>query len=186
MKPNKPQSTLRYWIGVVSKNHVARGVAGGFAQLGHGKRAPLARMRAGDWLIYYSPKMSMDGDEACQAFTAIGQVKTGEIYSFPESIISLSASPRRANCTVFGSPSRSDVIQERNAEGNMGGGFVPNRLDVDYKQCVDAPISPLIEKLAFIEDPKRWGYKFRFGHFEMGEADFLLIAGVMGVGVGVK
>ena len=146
MKPNPPQSPPRYWIGVVIKNHVARGVAGGFAQLGHGKRAPLARMRAGDWLIYYSPKLEMDGDEACQAFTAIGQVKTGEIY-----------------------------------EGNMGGGFVPNRLNVDYKKCVDAPIRPLIEKLAFIEDPKRWGYKFRFGHFEIGEVDFLLIAEVMGV-----
>jgi hypothetical protein len=120
MKPNPPQSPSRYWIGVVSKNHVARGVEGGFAQLGHGKRAPLARMNAGDWLIYYSPKISMDGDEACQAFTAIGVIKTGEIY-----------------------------------EGNMGGRFVPNRLDVDYQPCVDAPIRPLIEKLAFIEDPKR-------------------------------
>jgi predicted RNA-binding protein len=146
MKPNNPQTTPRYWIGVVSKNHVARGVVGGLAQLGHGKRAPLARMKAGDWLIYYSPKIAMDGDEPCQAFTAIGVVKTGEIY-----------------------------------EGNMGGGFVPNRLDVDYQQCVDAPIRPLIEKLAFIEDPKRWGYKFRFGHFEIGEADFLLIAAAMGV-----
>ena len=27
----------RYWIGVASRDHVARGVAGGFCQLGHGK-----------------------------------------------------------------------------------------------------------------------------------------------------
>ncbi|MGB8598595.1 MAG: hypothetical protein WCE88_03760 [Burkholderiales bacterium] len=36
---------------------MARGVAGGFTQLGYGKRAPLACMKAGDWLIYYSPRM---------------------------------------------------------------------------------------------------------------------------------
>jgi hypothetical protein len=42
-----------YWIGVVSKEHVARGVAGGFTQLNHGKAAPLERMRAGDGFAFY-------------------------------------------------------------------------------------------------------------------------------------
>ena len=46
---------VRYWLGVVSRAHVERGVAGGFAQLCHGRAAPLARMQTGDWLIYYSP-----------------------------------------------------------------------------------------------------------------------------------
>ena len=32
----------RYWIGVACREHVGRGVAGGFAQLCHGKAAPLA------------------------------------------------------------------------------------------------------------------------------------------------
>lgn len=31
------------WIAVVSRAHVMRGVEGGFAQLCHGKRSPLAR-----------------------------------------------------------------------------------------------------------------------------------------------
>ena len=31
----------RYWIGVVSREHVMLGVKGGFIQLNHGKRAPL-------------------------------------------------------------------------------------------------------------------------------------------------
>ena len=35
----------RYWIAVASADHVARGVAGGFMQVCHGKRAPLARIR---------------------------------------------------------------------------------------------------------------------------------------------
>ena len=36
-----------YWIGVVSKSHVDKAVAGGFTQLNHGKAGPLERMREG-------------------------------------------------------------------------------------------------------------------------------------------
>ncbi len=70
----------RYWIAVVSRDHVLKGVAGGFAQAGHGKSAPLKKMKKGDWLIYYSPKISLNGDEKCQCFTAIGTVKDERIY----------------------------------------------------------------------------------------------------------
>jgi hypothetical protein len=70
----------RYWIGVVSAEHVRRGVSGGFAQLCHGKAAPLRRMRPGDWLVYYSPAERMGGGEPVQAFTAIGRVRDGSAY----------------------------------------------------------------------------------------------------------
>jgi hypothetical protein len=66
---------------VVSRAHVRRGVAGGFAQLCHGKAQPLRRMRRGDWLVYYSPTTEMGGG-ALRAFTAIGQVEGEEVYSY--------------------------------------------------------------------------------------------------------
>ena len=61
---------MNYWIGVVSRAHVLRGVAGGFAQMNHGKQAPLKRMKAGDALIYYSPREAYPDGLALQAFTA--------------------------------------------------------------------------------------------------------------------
>ena len=70
----------RYWIGVVSREHVLRGVAGGFAQIGHGKAAPLRRMAVGDWLIYYSPVETLDEAVPCRRFTAIGRVRGTETY----------------------------------------------------------------------------------------------------------
>ncbi|WP_433944629.1 EVE domain-containing protein [Paenibacillus sp. SN-8-1] len=76
------QDESRYWIGVVSASHVARGVAGGFAQLCHGKSAPLKRMRPGDWLIYYSPRTDMTNGQPLQAFTAIGQVVDERVYEY--------------------------------------------------------------------------------------------------------
>jgi hypothetical protein len=69
------------WLGVVSRAHVRRGIAGGFAQLCHGKSQPLRRMRRGDWLVYYSPTVEMGG-EPLRAFTAIGQVEGEDIYPY--------------------------------------------------------------------------------------------------------
>jgi EVE domain len=69
------------WLGVVSRAHVQKGVAGGFAQLCHGKAQPLRRMRRGDWLVYYSPTTEMGG-AALRAFTAIGQVEGDEVYRY--------------------------------------------------------------------------------------------------------
>ncbi|MDI4649675.1 EVE domain-containing protein [Cohnella hashimotonis] len=70
----------RYWIGVVSASHVERGVQGGFAQMCHGKSAPLRRMQPGDWLVYYSPRTEMGGGQPLQAFTAIGRVADDRVY----------------------------------------------------------------------------------------------------------
>ncbi len=72
----------RYWIATVSKNHVLIGRDGGFCQACHGKKAPLARMQPGDWLIYYSPKEAMEGKDPYQKFTAIGQIADAQIYQF--------------------------------------------------------------------------------------------------------
>lgn len=63
-----------YWVGVASRDHVRAGVAGGFAQLGHGKRAGLDRLTPGDRLVYYSPRERMGAGAPVRAFTAVGEV----------------------------------------------------------------------------------------------------------------
>ena len=68
------------WIGVASANHVARGVAGGFMQLCHGKSAPLRRLRPGDRITYYAPKATFGGKDRLQAFVAMGVVREGDPY----------------------------------------------------------------------------------------------------------
>lgn len=72
-------STPKFWVIVASKDHVLHGVAGGFIQAGHGKRTGLARMHAGDRILYYSPKVAFEGNEPLQAFTALGEVVDDEI-----------------------------------------------------------------------------------------------------------
>jgi EVE domain len=75
-------STSRYWIGVASRDHVLKGIEGGFCQLCHGKSNPLKRLTSGDWIIYYSPRTTMNDGDPVQAFTAIGQILAGEPYAF--------------------------------------------------------------------------------------------------------
>jgi predicted RNA-binding protein len=69
-----------YWIGVVSRSHVQIGVKGGFIQLNHGKKAPLQRLKAGDMLAVYSPRDAYPHGLVLQAFTAIGIVKSDNVY----------------------------------------------------------------------------------------------------------
>jgi hypothetical protein len=72
---------MRYWLGVVSKEHVMRGQAGGFAQVCHGKKGPLSRISKGDYLIYYSPGNKM-GDSDLKSFTAIGEAVDDFVFQF--------------------------------------------------------------------------------------------------------
>jgi hypothetical protein len=72
----------KFFIGAVSREHTKRGESGGFMQVCHGKQAPLKRMQKGDWIIFYSSKISMQGEEKCQAFTAIGQACDADVYAF--------------------------------------------------------------------------------------------------------
>lgn len=74
----------RGWLGVVSATHVRRGVELGIAQINHGKRAPLARMHAGDTLIYYSPTEQRGDRNAYRHFTAIGSFPDDDIWQADE------------------------------------------------------------------------------------------------------
>jgi hypothetical protein len=75
---------MNHWLGVVCRDHVRRGTGLGIAQLGHGKRDGLARLAAGDWLVYYSPRTSLRDGEPLQAFTALGVVADDEIWQAHE------------------------------------------------------------------------------------------------------
>lgn len=72
----------RFWIAVASREHVMKGVSGGFAQVCHGKGDPLKRMIEGDWIIYYCPTGTFGGNDVCRRFTAIGKINADEPYVF--------------------------------------------------------------------------------------------------------
>jgi len=128
---------MNYWINTISRDHVQRGIAGGFTQANHGKATALRRLQAGDWIVFYSPKTKYEGGETLQAFTAIGQVADNELYQV-----------------------------------EMMPDFAPWRRNINFKSYMEMSIRPLIDDLSFITDKTHWGYRFRFGLFQIPEADF--------------
>lgn len=62
---------------------------------------------------------------------------------------------------------------------DMGAGFVPNRRNVAYVCAQEASILPLLDSFEFVENRQRWGYKFRFGLFDISDHDMRLIAQAM-------
>jgi len=76
---NNPRPT-KYWIVVASKDHVETGKKLGIVQANHGKSSPMNRMRPGDLIIFYSPKLQYQGNQPYKKFTAIARVREGEVY----------------------------------------------------------------------------------------------------------
>ena len=137
-------NSAKYFIAAVSKEHAMHGVNGGFIQVCHGKQAHLKQMKQGDFIIVYSSKITMEGNEKCQKFTAIGKIKDHEVYQV-----------------------------------TMSENFKPFRRNVDFFECCETSIIPLINDLEFVQNKKSWGYPFRFGFFEVQEQDFNLIISKM-------
>ncbi|MDT5011879.1 MAG: hypothetical protein QOH57_3496 [Mycobacterium sp.] len=71
------------------------------------------------------------------------------------------------------------VVDDEPYQSEMAPDFEPWRRNVDFLSCKEVPIRPLLDDLHFVEDKKRWGYKFRFGVFRIDDHDLDLIRRTM-------
>lgn len=143
---------MRYWINVVSREHVERGVAGGFTQADHGKATRLRRLGTGDAIAFYSPRTAMRGGDPLQQLTALGIVGD-DLYQ----------------------------VELIPAGGGQETPFRPWRRSVEFAPAVPTPIRPPLPRLSFVPDGGSWGMVFRRGLFEIPADDFAVLAEAMGV-----
>ena len=144
-------SGMRFWLAVVHRDHVRRGVEQGIAQVNHGSKAGVMKLQPGDGLVYYSPKDVYPDGVALQCFTAIGRVADGDPW-------------QAAPVTMLG---RGEVQ--------------PWRRRVEYLEgVVETPIAPLLPVLELTRSTPNWGWMMRRGLLEMTAHDFGLIAHEMG------
>ncbi len=142
---------IRYWLGVVQREHVLRGVALGIAQLNHGAKAPLTRLNEADGFVYYSPRETYPDGEPLREFTAIGRVADSDVYQ----------------------------VDGRGPDG-AAADFRPWRRRVDWDHdAVSAPIRPLVPVLDFTRESPNWGYQLRRGLIEISRHDFDVIRAQM-------
>lgn len=139
---------IRYWLGVVQRDHVLRGVAGGFAQVNHGARAPLTDLRSADGFLYYSPRVSFPDGAPLKEFTAVGRISDDEPYQ---------------------------VTQGPQLRGPASD-FRPWRRRVEWdRDAVATPIRPLLPSLDFTRRNRDWGLVLRRGLVEISRHDFELV-----------
>jgi hypothetical protein len=71
---------MKYWINTIAREHVMRGVEGGFTQANHGSPRNLKRIGKGDVMVFYSGKTSYPDGDPYQKFTAMGRITDDEPY----------------------------------------------------------------------------------------------------------
>ncbi|KXO13232.1 UPF0310 protein in gntR 5'region [Moritella sp. JT01] len=57
----------------------------------------------------------------------------------------------------------------------MAPDFIPYRRDIAYISGKEVAIRPMLDKLEFTTGNRNWGFKLRFGHFELSQHDFFTI-----------
>ena len=135
-----------------------------------------------NWIAVASAEHASRGRDAPAGFMQVGHGKLAPLWRIAPGDRVAYYSPT----LVFGV---KDSLQSFVAIGvvqpgepyafDMGGGFVPYRRDVRYLPAHEASILPLLDALEFVENRQRWGYKFRFGLFDVSDHDMRLIAAAM-------
>jgi EVE domain len=98
---------MRYWINTICRDHVTKGVQGGFTQAGHGSLTGLAKLSEGDMMIFYSPRTALPRTApALQQFTAVGRVTDSSPYQVT---VSESFKPLRRKMEFTGDVKSVDV-----------------------------------------------------------------------------
>lgn len=142
---------MKYWLAVVQREHVLRGVSLGIVQTNHGAKSGVQRMQPGDGLVYYSPKTAYPEGDPLKEFTAIGVVADGDAW--------------QADAAMMGAKD----------DGK------PWRRKVAYDESAHAtPIAPLLEVLELTRGNRNWGFIMRRGQVEVSQHDFEVIAREMG------
>lgn len=106
--------------------------------------------------------------------TRIKNLENGDLIAFYSPRTALTDGEPLQAFTAIGR-----IADDEPYQVEMSPTFHPWRRRVDFIECVEAPIRPLIEQLGFIENKQRWGFPFRRGLFEIDQKDFGLIAGAM-------
>ena len=141
-------------------------------------------MTDNNWIAVASAEHARRGrDEMVPGFMQVGhgklsplkRVKPGDRVAYYAPTVTFGVQDKFQRFVSLG------IVQPGEPYAFDMGGFVPYRRDVSYLPSQEASILPLLDEFEFVEDRSRWGYKFRFGLFQISDHDMKLIAKAMGV-----
>ncbi len=139
-------------------------------------------MNCKNWIAVASADHARRGRDAAAGFMQVGhgkhdplkRIRPGDRLAYYAPALTLGGKDKLQSFVSIG------IVQPGVPyEFDMGDGFVPWRRDVAYVAAREASILPLLDELDFVEDRKHWGYKLRFGLFEVSDHDMRMIARAM-------
>lgn len=102
------------------------------------------------------------------------KLSSGDVMIFYSSGTLFRAGELIQKFTAIGHIAGKDAFQTK-----VSAKFMPWRRRVEFLECEEASILPLIPDLSFITDKVNWGLPLRRGLFEISAADAALIAAAM-------
>jgi EVE domain len=141
-----------------------------------------------NWIAVASADHARRGrDEMVPGFIQVGhgklaplkRIQPGDLVTYYSPTVSLGGMDKLQAFVSFG------IVEPGEPYAFDMGGFVPYRRNVRYLKAVETPITPLLDAFEFVENRTHWGYKFRFGLFDISDHDIALIAAAMQVDIGL-
>lgn len=74
-------SITKYWTVIAAKDRLLAGVRLSIIQACHSKRGPLFWTFQGDYVLFYSNRLTSELPDKCPQFTAIGRISNDHIFS---------------------------------------------------------------------------------------------------------
>lgn len=102
------------------------------------------------------------------------RLRPGDLVTYYSPSEAFRGTDRLQSFTAFGTVLPGDPYSF-----DMGGGFVPFRRDVQWRESKEACIRPLLDALQFTAGVRNWGAPFRYGLFSVSDHDIGLIAEAM-------
>lgn len=140
----------RFWLGILSEDHVKAAMKGSYAEVAYGSRGLLSNLAPGDGLVYYSSKV-VRYPASCEdrrnnllrCFTGIGIITVGNVYSVPA------------------------------PDGHSQSFRRPMQF---FSAPVSPPMAPIASYLSFVKKPASWGVYLRAPLIGLSSTDFAIIA----------
>jgi hypothetical protein len=137
-----------------------------------------------NWIAVASADHARRGrDEMTPGFMQVGhgklaplkRIQPGDLLTYYSPTVTLGGKEKLQSFVSFG------IVEPGEPYAFDMGSFVPYRRNVRYLKAVETPIEPLLDSFEFVENRTHWGYKFRFGLFDINDHDMALIAHAMKV-----
>jgi EVE domain len=81
-------ATKKFWLAVVHKDHVLKGKEASIVMICHGKEGPLLKLKEGDLVVFYSPRV-LTADKSTSnlnSFTGVARIGNTGVFKNAESM----------------------------------------------------------------------------------------------------